>query len=402
MNITTCRSCASDALRPVLSLGEQHLSEFRMDDSRPPKYPLNLMACGVCTLAQLGFTAPAREMFHGTYSFKSGISEAIRTDLGDVVAYGYYNQPAAQSWLDIACNDGTLLACVPKHIRRVGIDPLAQFADEALAHADKVVTDFFHAEHFIGESFDVITSVSMFYDLDDPNAFVQGVKQVMAPGGIWVIQQNYLPLMLENSSVDNISHEHLAYYSMTSLKPLLESHGLEIVDVELNPINGGCFRTLVARQGEREVTEWVGQLLEEESVMGIGVGGNFSALDAFVKRAESALANLRQMVDTITEAGYSIYVYGASTRGAVIWQAAGLDVGQLPKVVERNPAKVGRYMSAIGAPIISEEQARTEKPDYLLLGPWWLRNNVIERERDYLQAGGHFIVPLPELEVIGG
>lgn len=397
--ITRCRSCGSDQLESVLSLGDQYLSEFVADPSyRPPRHPLDLVACQACTLSQLRHTAPSAQMFHGSYSFKSGISDAIRRDLASVVVYATELYPGVHgigSWLDIASNDGTLLSNVPPHIRRVGIDPLKQFADEARQHANSIITDFFSVESIraAGKSddlFDVITSVSMFYDLDDPNEFVADVAKVLHPRGIWVIQQNYLPTMIANCSFDNISHEHLTYFSMTSLFSLLERHGLKIVDADTSSINGGCFRTAVVHADfDVQTSPSVADLITTEQV-------DYSL---FTKRTIKRVQEIGLLVRSLATRGNTIYIYGASTRGGVIWQAAGIDSEHVSAVVERNPDKFGKYMSAIGVPIISEEDMRANPPDYLLLGPYWLVDDVVEREREYLEQGGSLIVPLPNLEI---
>lgn len=398
-----CRSCNSERLREVIDLGDQHISEFRKDERQPPKFPLAMVVCEDCTLAQLSNTAPPEKLYNSSYSFKSGVNEAIVKDLAMVAAHAHSVKPDAKRWLDIASNDGSLLANVPEQIYRVGIDPLKQFEKEASQHADRIIVDFFNPRHFVGEKpFDVITSVSMFYDLDNPNVFVGGVASVLADDGVWVIQQNYLRTMLESKAVDNLSHEHLTYYSLTSLVPLLARHGLEVVDVELNPINGGCFRTVVRKKGVAEVQRSVAEMLTAEALAGLGVNGDYRSFDTFVSESMRTLANLRVAVETIVEAGHRIFIYGASTRGAVIWQAAGIDRDLVPFAVERNPDKVGRYFSAIGVPIISEDKARVEQPEYMLIGPWWFADEFAKREEAYLKRGGVFIVPLPELRFIRG
>jgi hypothetical protein len=393
----TCRGCGSDRLSDILDLGDQHLSVFSADpDYRPPRFPLQLVYCHACTLGQLRHTTPAERMFHDSYSFKSGISDAIRADLRDVVHYALGHKRPVRTWLDIASNDGTLLANVPAGIYRAGIDPLAQFANEARRYADEIVVDFFRPERFPGILFDVVTSISCFYDLDDPDEFVAGVREVLDDDGVWTIQQNYSPAMIAAGSVDNVSHEHLAYWSLRSLEPLLERHGLEVNDVQLNPINGGCFRTLVSRRGSRPVQASVTAQRAKEG------RSLYYAYRGFAARAREHLTALGELVRGLAGQGERVYVYGASTRGAVLWQAAGLDVRQLPAVVERNPDKVGRWMSAIGAPIISEAEMRADPPPYLAIGPWWLLQGFKEREADYLRNGGRFIVPLPKLEVVSG
>ncbi|WP_213451573.1 class I SAM-dependent methyltransferase [Rhizomonospora bruguierae] len=396
--IDACRACGGRALVEVANLGEQYLSDFRDDEVRPPRYPLVAYWCAICSLLQLGHTAPAAEMYHPRYSFKSGVNPAIAADLADVVRYALAAKPDAEAWLDIASNDGTLLAAVPPAIYRVGVDPLAQFAEEAARHADRIVVSFFRPEFLPKWHFDVITSVSMFYDVDDPNAFVAGVRRVLAPDGVWVIQQNYVGSMLTAGSVDNISHEHLTYWSLRSLSRLLGRHGLEVVDVQLNPINGGCFRTLVCRKGDRPVQPSVAALAAAERAQGLERAETYWR---FADRARDTLIELAALVAGINDRGERVYVYGASTRGGTLWQAAGLTERDLPFVVDRNPAKVGRRMSALGSLIISEEQARVARPQYLLVGPWWFADDFSERESEYLERGGKMIIPLPHLKVVG-
>ncbi len=399
-----CRSCGSDRLQQVLDLGMQRLSDFRVvlgnevPEVTSPLFPLRLLRCCDCGLVQLSETVPPSLLYHDRYSFKSGVSEAIVNNLRNIVneALAWQGMGIRRwRWLDIASNDGTLLSFVPERFHREGIDPLSQFANEARQHADRIIVDFFRPSYF-DEPFDVITSISMFYDLDDPNEFIAGVKSVLARKGIWIVQQNYLLAMLGQNSIDNVSHEHLAYYSLASFKALLARHGLEINRVTLEEMNGGCFRSVISRAGTYAVDPTVDAILEIEGT------DDAATWEAFQWRTSGALDDLRTLVREINSKGERVFVYGASTRGGTIWQAAGLDYRDLPFVVDRNPAKVGKYMTSIGAPIISEVRARHMKPEYMLVGPWWLKEQFVRREHDYLAAGGHLIIPLPQLEVVGG
>jgi SAM-dependent methyltransferase len=396
----TCRSCHSPELTEVLDLGSQYLSDFRDDDSRPPRWPLVLLLCGECGLVQLRDTTPRELMYHDRYGFRSGVNEAIRADLADVVDYARKNQPNAQGWLDIACNDGTLLSFVPNTFHRVGVDPVSTFEPLSRRHADRIVVDFFDPARFAArERFDVVTSISMFYDLDDPNDFVAGVAKMLAPDGIWVIQQNYALSMLRLGAVDNVVHEHITYWSLAALTRLLDRHGLEVNDVLESEVNGGSFRTLVSRRGSRPVAATVAARLADEAAAGLDKPAAW--LD-FAARVRKAFADLHHLVREINAAGKRCYIYGASTRGGTIWQAAGLTVADLPYAVERQAAKVGRKIASIGVPIISEAQARADHPDYMLVAPWFFRDVFVEREQDYLKSGGKLIFPLPDLEIVGG
>jgi NDP-4-keto-2,6-dideoxyhexose 3-C-methyltransferase len=393
-----CRSCGHGT-QTVLDLGDHYLPDFTSPGTpRGPKYPLRLEHCPSCTLLQLAETTPRAELYHERYGFKSGVNEAIRADLAGVVKYALGAKPGARSWLDIACNDGTLLAEVPPEIYRAGIDPLSQFAGEAIGHADRVVSGYFAPHHF-DVPFDVITSVSMFYDLDDPGRFAREVASVLATDGVWIIQQNYAAAMLERNAVDNICHEHVTYFSVTSLKALLERNGLQIADVAYSDVNGGCFRTLVTRRGDRAVMPSVREALDAEEAAGLGDADTWVRWGAAV-RAE--LAKTRDLLEEAKAAGQRVLVYGASTRGGTILQMIEAGPELLPAAVERNPAKVGTVMNATGIPVISEEEMRADPPEYLLISPWFFREVFIEREAAYLKAGGRMTFPLPRFEVVVG
>ncbi|TDC61123.1 methyltransferase domain-containing protein [Micromonospora sp. KC207] len=399
-----CRSCQSVDLIEVLDLGNQYLSDFRYDDVRPPQWPLALLLCGQCGLVQLRETTPRELMYHDRYGFRSGTNEAIQSDLRNIVDHALSIHPRAQKWLDIACNDGTLLSFVPSKVHRVGVDPVATFEPESRQHADRIVVDYFNSERFTSagddrqyEHFNVITSVSMFYDIDDPNEFVADVAKVLAPDGIWLIQQNYALAMLELGAVDNVCHEHITYWSLTALECLLHRHEMEVNDVQLSDVNGGSFRTVVSRRGSRPVSPSVSSQRQREAQHRLHEP---DAWRRFSSRALQAFDELRQLVYDINSRGERCYIYGASTRGGTIWQAAGLTVKDLPFAVERQAAKVGRKIASIGVPIISEEQARAEHPEYMIVAPWFFRDLFIEREHDYLKNGGRLIFPLPDLEIV--
>lgn len=405
----TCR-VDNGNLTPVLDLGEQYLSDFRADDEKPPKYPLEIAMCDDCKLVQLTDTTPPYEMYHDRYGFKSGVNEAIRGNLAEIVDEALTWKRKPKTWLDIASNDGTLLSNIPENVYRVGIDPITKYCLEAEQHADRIINDFFKPEYFTEQmrtgvglvnaptnKFDVITSISMFYDLDDPNEFVEGVKSVLAKGGVWSVQQNYLLTTMELNAADNICHEHLEYYSLLALENLLARHGLEVFDCSTNMINGGSIRTLIQHAGERPVQESVLAQRQKEADFGIADPSKYIE---FGEQVQQRLKKLADFVIKEANDGKQTYIYGASTRGGTIWQGAGLDVEHLPKAVERNPEKVGKKIASIGVPIISEEQARAEHPDYMLVSPWFFKDVFVDREKEYLESGGKFVFPLPEVEIV--
>lgn len=402
MALSSCRSCGSRELEQFLDLGEQYIADFREDDLKPPKYPLVAVFCHNCKLVQLADTVPQKEMYHERYGFKSSISGSIRSDLDDVVthAFQYINDPT--NWLDIASNDGTLLSFVPPDVNRVGVDPVGFLCVEAEAHADLIVNDYFGAKAIRRlqdnyDWFDVITSISCFYDMPDPSQFVDDVKSQLADKGVWIIQQNYLMTTLKLGAVDNFCHEHLEYYTLNSLEHLLERFGLEINEVTLSMINGGSMRTVVSHKGTFPIDPSVDKQRIREWNYGIG---NIRTYNEFADSMAWELSKLRRLVDDLHTDGRKLGILAASTRGATIWQSAGIDSEQISFASERNPAKVGRNFSAIGVPIISESAARKEKPYAMLVGPWFFADEIILRESEYLLNGGRLIIPLPEVTII--
>lgn len=401
--ITQCRACGSGELADFLDLGKQYLSDFRRDNTLPPKYPLIVTFCSHCTLVQLRHATPQIEMYHERYGFKSGVSDSIRADLDDVVthAFQYVNSPSC--WLDIASNDGTLLSMVPKDIYRVGVDPVEFLGKEAAQHADAIVVDYFGGSaiaelDLMGFSkFDVITSISCFYDMPDPRQFVSDVLKVLNKKGVWVIQQNYLLTTLQLNAVDNFCHEHLEYYTLLSLENLLLPFGLEVNEVMLSDVNGGSIRTIVSRKGTFPVDESVATQRKTEASSSLD---SLEVYSVFSNMVHQELDKLATMVKGWTAGGARVAILAASTRGSTIWQSAGIDKDQICYAVERNPAKVGAQFSAIQVPIVSEEQFRKDKPEFTIIGPWFFADEIIDREKAYLQSGGHLVIPLPKVKII--
>jgi hypothetical protein len=288
---------------------------------------------------------------------------------------------------------------VPKSVKRVGVDPVQKFNSESIQHADEIVSDFYPAPSLKDLNFDVITSISMFYDLDNPNDFVSSIARNLSKSGVWVVQQNYVLSMIENTSFDNICHEHIEYYSLTAMNKLVKKFNLEINEFKSDPINGGSFITVISHKGARPISGSVGRQLQVEDDFGIS---NPKSYIHFELRVTEVSNDLLAILDTAKENKKSVYIYGASTRGAVIWQRVGITDQYVKFAVERQKEKIGKFFSSLGIPIISEEEMRENPPDYLLVGPWFLKESFLKRESEYLANGGCMIFPLPNVEQIRG
>jgi NDP-4-keto-2,6-dideoxyhexose 3-C-methyltransferase len=341
-------------------------------------------------------------MYHERYGFKSGVSNSIKKDLDDVVLHAFQYNPDPKRWLDIASNDGTLLSFVPVDVYRVGVDPVKFLCEEAQQHANAIINDYFtfytiDANRILHEKFDVVTSISCFYDMPNPNQFVSDVRTVLADKGIWIIQQNYLLTTMELSAVDNFCHEHIEYYTLMALENLLASHGLEVNEVSLSSVNGGSIRTVVSRRGTYPIDDSVAEQRKKEKLAGLE---NLESYKDFASKIGTQLDQLHRLVKGAHDEGKTVAILAASTRGSTIWQSADIDASLVEYAVERNEAKVGANFTPIGIPIISEEEFRERRPDYAIIGPWFFADEIIEREQEYLKSGGKLIKPLPKVEVI--
>jgi hypothetical protein len=287
----------------------------------------------------------------------------------------------------------------------VGFEP-SDLYTLATRGTSKIINDYFNSgafkREFRNRKAKLITSISMFYDLEDPNTFVEDIKKCLDENGVWIIQMNYLGLMLENNTYDNICHEHLEYYSLLSLSNLLQRHDMEALDVELNDVNGGSFRIYVKHKGSK-VQGFPGsaERLEKQKKYEEKKGfDNYKVYDKFAQKMEKSKIELMAFLNQESKKGKKIFIYGASTRGLVVLQYAGIDKKLIKAATDMNPEKWGKYIVGTGIPIVSIEQYRKEKPDYLFVLPYHFLEEIKEQEKEFLNAGGKMIVAIPKFELI--
>jgi len=371
--------------------------------------PLELVLCSKkdmgCGLLQLKHTVPP-DLLYRKFWYKSGVNQTIRNDLEDIVrkAEEKIDLHDDDFVIDIGANDGTLLRFYKNSsLKLIGFEPATNLLEEANSGTFKIFNEYFNSKTF-EESFGdkkakIITSISIFYDLDNPHDFVEDITKILDENGIWILQMNYLVTMLENFAFDNIVHEHLEYYSLQSLEHLLDKHGLEVFDVDQNNINGGSIRTFIKFKNSNKfsISKRVNDVIAYEKK--IKLSDEKTYLD-FAEKIKSLKQQTCKFIKDEINNGKKFYVYGASTRGNTLLQYYGLNLQFIQGAAERNPAKWGKYIVGSMIPIISEEQARLEKPDYFLVLPWYFADEFVSRERKFLEGGGKFLIPLPQFKLI--
>jgi SAM-dependent methyltransferase len=413
---TTCR-ISGEPLVPLFSLGNLFVSDFLPADAEPrsQNVPLEMCLAPKSGLVQLAHTASFEEMYK-VYWYRSSTNESMVEELKQIASSvtKLMRVGAGDLWVDIGCNDGTLLSHLPTDAIRIGYDP-NDYKEISQKYANLIVNDYFNAEAFRASPYGdkkakVITSIAMFYDLEDPHAFVRDISDILDDDGLWVIQMSYLPLMLQQLAFDNICHEHLEYYSLTALKYLLDAHGLTIVDCHLNDVNGGSFRIYI-RKSKADPTSFgsapyrdvatfrVNSIFEYEKALRLDDPQTY--LDFYQKSCDLRDQTLAFMHAEKAK-GKKIWAYGASTKGNTLLQWWGIDNTHVDGIAERSEPKFGLKTVGSNIPITSEDEMRKAKPDYLLVLPWHFIDSFVKREQDFLKGGGAFIVPCPRFEIIRG
>jgi hypothetical protein len=401
----------------VLSLGNHRIAGAFADPKggQPVQraIPLELVRCDMsqdqaaCGLIQTRHTVPGA-ILYSSYWYRSGVNRTMTENLHGIAQAVEAIVPLETGDLvvDIGCNDGTLLdGYQSKGLRYLGFDP-SDVGRYAVEKGYDVVRDFYSAEGFRRrrpeQKAKAITSIAMFYDLEQPRSFVEDIAEVLAAGGIWVMELHYLATMLEANAFDAIVHEHLEYYSLAVIERLVGEVGLEVVSADLNDMNGGSIRLFIGHAGDHDQT-----LEQAEQLRALRISEFELALDspepyeAFRQRVETVRDELVSTCRSLREQGKTIHVYGASTKGNTILQYAGIDHQVIDVAADRNPDKWGSETIGTKIPIVSEEESRGLRPDCYLVLPWHFLEEFVEREREFLSAGGQFIVPLPEVRLIG-
>ena len=375
------------------------------------KIPCTILRCdpqadeNACGLLQMEYSVPP-EILYAAYWYRSGTNATMRNHLKGIVdAVMEMTTKTHAKVLDIGCNDGTLLGNYPKGFVKYGVDP----SDIAKEIADKdttVVKDIFPSIELFNvlgkHKLDIITSIAMFYDLERPVEFVQGIKQILSDDGIWVFEMSYMPHMLQLDSYDTICHEHLEYYSLAVIENILKRAGMKVFKIALNDSNGGSIRCYAthdnnASYNTSENSKLLDEIRQKEFDMELDTNKPYLA---FQERINKLKTELYESLKQLKFKGKRIHVYGASTKGNTILQWCGIDKEFIDFAAERNPDKYGARTLGTDIPIISEAESRAMKPDYYLVLPWHFKKEFLEREKETIENGTGFIFPLPVMEII--
>lgn len=407
--IQKCRVCGNTELIPVVDLGEQYLTGVfprQNSASTLTKGPLHLVKChggdDVCGLLQLEHSYDLDEMYGENYGYRSSLNTSMVRHLHEKVAHirSTLDLKPGDLVVDIGSNDGTTLNAYPADLLLVGIDPTGEKFRHYYATYLNLIPDFFSADlltrAFPRRKAKVVTSFSMFYDLENPLGFAQEVASVLDPDGIWVFEQSYMPLMLERNSYDTICHEHLEYYGLKQICWLAERANLKIVDVELNDVNGGSFSVVAAHRTSKHADSHgrVPRMLADEEATGLS---GLAPYRAFFNRVEQSRFSLREFVAKVHQEGRRISGLGASTKGNVVLQYCGFDAGDIDVIGDVNPDKFGALTPGTWIPIEDEAKVLASYPDYLLVLPWHFRDFFL---RNPALVGRRLVFPLPQLEVV--
>jgi len=405
--ICKCRICHNSNLINVLSLGEQSLTGVfpKHTSDIVSSGPLDLVWCTKCGLLQLKQSYNLDEMYGDNYGYRSGLNVSMIRHLTNKIKTleNLVKLTENDLVIDIGSNDATSLKAYTIRCKKVGIDPTGIKFKEYYSKDIDLIPDFFTAEVFTKkyphEKAKIITSIAMFYDLEAPEAFVKDIEVTLSDSGIWHFEQSYMPSMLRSNAYDTVCHEHLEFYSFKVIKDLLESCGLRVIDVQMNAINGGSFAVTACKKhatfrSNHPVIEW---MIRQEDDMRIDTPKPYRN---FEERVYQHRKNLLELIEALVNDGKKIFGYGASTKGNVLLQFCGLTSRHIPYIADVNPDKFGCFTPGTHIPIISEEEARAMTPDYFLVFPWHFKHFILERERNFIEQGGKFIFPLPEIEIV--
>lgn len=397
-----CRCCGEYKVRLVLDLGDQPQANRLVKPDLPigaePVYPLRLGWCETCTMLQIDHTVPRDDMFR-EYVYVSGTTETLLRHFAETTQrlIATYGVKAGDLVVDIGSNDGTWLETWPRNVRCVGVEP-----SEAglLASAKSIITipDYFGKNLAVSlrdggfGSAKIITSNGSFFHMEDLHGACEGVRELLADDGVFVCGAIYAHDMIMGNAFDQVLHEHLLYYSVKSFDHLMRLHGMYVFNVVHHPIHGGTMEYHVAKNNRLWNGSVVDRAKQEEREL-----DHYEMLHAFAKRILVLRDELVATLERYHAAGKKVWAYGAPGKGGTLLNSFGISEHLVLLATEKNSRKWGLEIPGCRIPIYAESGL---KPDAFLVLAWNFLAEFMEKEKDWLAAGGEFIVPVPNVRVL--
>jgi len=407
MKIKNCRICKSQSFEKLFGLGKLNFTgKFaKKKNIKIPSAHLNLVMCKNCKLVQLDSNFNLKFLYAGDYGYRTGINQTMTSHVKNVVieANKIVKLKKNDKVMDIASNDATLLSFYKKNLIRVGVDPLVNKYKNFYKDINFKISDFFSyralKKRKINFKFKVISALSMFYDLKDPDLFIKDVKKFLDNDGIFILEHADLLSIVKNCLFDTICHEHLEYYSSKIIMDLMKKNSLRVFNIKSNDINGGsmCYFICHSDAKFKSNKKKIAQILKEEKKYKLE---NKETFKKFFLRINKVGKKLKNLINKINYKKQKIHGYGASTKGNVLLQYFKISSKSIEFISERNPLKFGLYTPGTKIKIISEENSRKIKPDYYLVLPWHFKSEILKREREIRLSGTKFIFPLPNLKIL--
>lgn len=414
----TCRICGHNKLKSIYNLGE-HYSHglFVFPDFQPPtaKIPTHLVRCenssGGCGLVQLVNSVDS-SILYSRYGYRSSTNATMRAHLTSIALqadelFGSKHPvktdfESSVSFLDVGCNDGFLLSQLPDNHIKYGIDPCDIGKSISGIKNFTFINDIFPSNKLGSRTFDIITMIACFYDLDNPVDVAKHLRTFLREDGILVVEVSYWPDKMAQNAIDEVCHEHVCFYNYQNLDTIFSKAGLKIFNVKKNSINGGSIQLwLTPRNNNKYSTsEFEANILKikfDELNLRLDSGDPYLK---FVGRILHNKLKVRELFKEIESRGETVHLYGASTKGNVLLQFLELDRNDIPYAAERSPAKYGGRTLGTNIQMLSEEDSRALKPHYYFVPIWSFKDEIVKREARYLESGGKLIFPLPTLEII--
>jgi len=405
-----CRNCHQKRLIKIITIGRQPISSVFLPKKikNLKKHSLDLYECQICKLVQFYKLAPLGDMYGTTYGYRTSLSKMmvshIKKKYEKILKMKIIKNNS--NILDIGSNDGTFLNFIAnkkKDINLIGIDPSAKKFKKYYKKNINLIVDFFSfskIKNFMikkklqKKSFSLISSFAMFYDIEDPNKFCKSIHNLLEPNGIWILEMSYFPLLLSHLTYDQICHEHVAYYTLSSFNKIIKKNNLRVVDVNFNEINGGSIEiTCAKKDSQHKINEQkISNVLSEEKKI------NNKTYIQFNHR----INNVKKVINLFLNefAKKKIIGYGASTKGNIVLNHCEISSKQLKFICDANSEKHGKYTPGSNIKIISKEMMRKLKPDYLFVLIWSFRSEVIKQEEEYIKNGGKLIFHLPMFHIV--